>query len=157
MYYNIPHVARAAADHSLAADIAKAVDGEYSAIICYEQLAKLAPNEATRNQILEIRKDEMRHYQSFSQIYAALTGKQPTPKASEPCESEYGAALDASFRDEQKTVDFYRDIAERAGDPVIKETFRSAADDEQHHAVWFLYFLTAAPEEPENDNVKKVR
>lgn len=134
---------RSSVDMHLIAEIAKAINGEYSAIICYEQLSKLAPNETARNQILEVRNDEINHYQTFSQIYVSLTGRQHTPQMTEQCESIYEAGLQASFKDEQKTTDFYLDISEKTNDPFIKEKFRRASADEQNHAVWFLYFLTA--------------
>lgn len=133
---------RAAPDAALIDDIAKAINGEFSAIACYEQLAKLAPNEEQRNQILEIRNDEIHHYQIFSHIYTSLTGRQPTPQIVEPCPAEYVAGLKAAFKDEQETVDFYLDIAEKANAPYIKEAFKRASADEQNHAVWFLYFLS---------------
>ena len=59
-------------------DLTKALNGEYNAIRFYEQLAQLAPNEEVRNRILEIRKDEMRHYHGFSYIFTCLTGQQPS-------------------------------------------------------------------------------
>lgn len=142
-YYSNSYWYNRSMDMQLISDIAKAINGEYSAIICYEQLAKLAPNEEARNQILEIRQDEIRHYQSFSQIYVSLTGKQHTPQITEQCENTYTAGLRASFKDEQKTTDFYLDIADKTNDPYIKEVFRRASSDEQNHAVWFLFFLTA--------------
>lgn len=132
---------RADADAALIADLAKAINGEYSAVVCYDQLAKLAPNEEQKNQILEIRNDEIRHFQVFSHIYTSLTGRQPTPQLVEQCPAEYVAGLKAAFKDEQETVDFYLDIAEKTNVPFIKEQFRRAAADEQNHAVWFLYFL----------------
>ncbi|QOR68114.1 ferritin-like domain-containing protein [Cytobacillus suaedae] len=46
-------------------DIQKAIHGEYSAIACYEKLAQLAPTALEKNQILEIREDEQRHYEEF--------------------------------------------------------------------------------------------
>lgn len=131
-------------DMQLIADIAKAINGEYSAIICYEQLAMLAPTEEDRKQILEIRQDEIRHYQTFSHIYVTLTGKQHTPQMIEKCKANYIEGLRASFKDEQETTDFYLDIAENTTDPYIKDKFRRASSDEQNHAVWFLYFLTAS-------------
>lgn len=127
----------------IVADIAKAINGEYSAITCYGQLAKMAPNESAKNRILEIRSDEIRHYNSFSQIYAYLTGRQPAPRMSEECARRYGPGLRASFMDEQETVDFYLDIADKTNDPHISATFRRAAADEQNHAVWFLYLMGA--------------
>lgn len=124
-------------------DIAKAINGEYSAIACYEHLARIAPTEEERKQILEIRQDEMRHFHVFSQIYTTLTGRQPSPQISEGCPSEYRAGIRFAFKDEQETVDFYHKIADKAKDPFIKEQFQRAAADEQNHAVWFLYFLTS--------------
>lgn len=128
-------------DH-LIQDIYKAINGQYSAIACYTKLAELALTEEESKQILEIRKDEIAHYQVFSQIYVAITGTQPTPQITETCPSSYKDGLQFAFKDEQNTVDFYLNIAEKAQDPYIKEKFKRAAADEQNHAVWFLYYFT---------------
>lgn len=122
-------------------DLIKAINGEYSAIICYEQLAKLAPSSEERERILEIRKDEIKHLETFSKIYTTLTGRQPHPQVTERCAEEYCEGLDMAFKDEQITVDFYHEIADKATDPYIKEQFHRAAFDEQNHAVWFSYFF----------------
>lgn len=142
MFYRMPHHISPSANGALLADIAKAIDGEYSAIVCYEQLAGLAPTKKDTSRILEIRNDEIRHYRTFSQLYASLSGRQHAPQITEPCPKEYRAGLDFAFKDEQETVDFYLDIADRAGQPYVKEAFKRAAADEQNHAVWFLYLLT---------------
>ena len=128
-------------DH-LTQDISKAINGQYSAIACYSRLAEIAPTEEERKQILEIRKDEINHYQVFSQIYVAITGTQPTPQLTETCPPGYKNGLQFAFKDEQNTVDFYLDIAGKAQDPYIREKFKRAAADEQNHAVWFLYYYT---------------
>lgn len=142
MYFPVDYTFRPAGDIGLINEIAKAINGEYSAITCYEQLSRLATGEEERNRIMEIRSDEIRHYRTFSQIYMQLTGRQPKPQIVEPCPNEYRAGLAAAFKDEQETVDFYLDIAEQAANPHIKESFKRAAGDEQNHAVWFLYYLT---------------
>src|SRR5690348_11049718 len=111
MYYT-PHYFRV--DSVLVTDIAKAINGEYSAIACYEQLAKLAPTAEERNRILEIREDELKHYRLFTHLYTALTGTQPTPQLVEQCPTEYRAGLEFAFKDEQKTVDFYLEISDKA-------------------------------------------
>ncbi|MDP4127562.1 MAG: ferritin-like domain-containing protein [Bacillota bacterium] len=129
------------ADH-LAQDILKAVNGQYSAIACYTKLAEIAPTEEERKRILEIRKDEVGHYKTFSQIYVSITGTHPTPRITEACPSNYVDGLQFALTDEQNTVDFYLDIAEKAQDPYIRAKFKRAAADEQNHAVWFLYFYT---------------
>jgi rubrerythrin len=141
LYPYIIHYGRAESNH-LIGDITKAINGEYSAIACYEQLAKIAPNEEVRNRILEIRKDEIRHYQIFSQIYFTITSRQPAPQIIEQCATEYRSGLEAALKDEQETVDFYHEIADTPKDPYVSEQFRRAAADEQNHAVWFLYFYT---------------
>ncbi len=147
-------------DVSLINDIQKAINGEYGAIKCYEQLSRLAKTQVEKNQILEIRKDEIRHFEEFSRIYRELTGRQPVADSMEKCPEQYQEGVEFAFRDEQETVDFYLDIADKSQNPVIKETFRRAAADEQNHAVWFLYLLfnkqmvTTASRQPTNYGAK---
>ncbi|MFC3884966.1 ferritin-like domain-containing protein [Bacillus songklensis] len=143
VYSQLPFYNYVRVDSDLINDIAKAINGEYSAISCYGKLAKNAATEKEKKQILEIRQDEVRHYQIFSAIYMNLTGKQPKPEITEPCPKNYKEGLKFAFKDEQETVDFYLDISDKAQDPYIKEQFRRAAADEQNHAVWFLYFCTS--------------
>ena len=119
----------------------KAINGEYSAIQCYEKIAKRAPNETERKQILEIREDEIKHFQVFSQLYINLTGNQPNPKVMEECPNSYKAGLEFAIQDEQETVDFYLETADGATDRSVRKAFRRAAADEQNHAVWFLYYF----------------
>lgn len=119
----------------------KAINGEYHAIYFYEQLAKQAPNETVQKQILEIRQDEIRHFQEFSHLYICLTGQQPSPQITEPLPADFRNGVVAAFKDEQETVDFYHTVARKVQDPFIKNTFEHAAADEQNHAVWFLYFM----------------
>lgn len=137
-YYEFPN----RQNDKLVNDIEKAINGEYSAIHCYEKIANLAPSSKERNQILEIRQDEIRHLQQFSQIYVSLTRMQPKYKIIEECPNTYKEGLEFAFFDEQETVDFYLDIAEKTSDPHIKGAFKRASADEQNHAVWFLYYLS---------------
>ncbi|WP_163536149.1 ferritin-like domain-containing protein [Gracilibacillus sp. YIM 98692] len=129
-------------NHSFIDDLQHAINGEYSAIQCYSQLATFARNEEEQQQILEIRQDEIKHYRQFVQIYIQMTGMEPCPQIIESCPSDYLKGLEFSLKDEQETVDFYLDIADRCENPNIKEVFQRAAADEQNHAVWFLYFFT---------------
>ncbi len=144
MYNNYPFYHtnfRNTFDVSLINDIQKAINGEYGAIECYDKLSKMAKTQVEKDQILEIRQDEIRHFEEFSRIYRELTGRQPVAEIIEKCPDQYKEGVEFAFRDEQETVDFYLDIADKSQNPVIKETFRRAAADEQNHAVWFLYFL----------------
>ncbi|WML48405.1 ferritin-like domain-containing protein [Neobacillus sp. PS3-34] len=132
---------RAPVDTQLVTNIQKAINGEFSAIACYEKLARMATKQSERKQILEIQKDEKRHLEEFQRIYSNLTGSQPTAKITEGCPNSYKPGLEFAFKDEQETVDFYHEIAYRAQDLFIKEAFLRAAADEQNHAVWFLFFI----------------
>lgn len=125
----------------LISDIEKAIDGEFTAINCYAKLANMAPNEAERNQILEIRNDEIKHFQHFVQIYTNLTGQQPKPQINEGCPNTYLQGLEFAIQDEQKTVDFYLEISDETSDATMKDLLRRIAADEQNHAVWFLYYF----------------
>jgi rubrerythrin len=127
----------------LAKDILRAINGEYSAILCYEELSKKANTQGEKEQIREIQQDEKRHYKEFIKIFKSLTGTVPAPKTTEKCPADYRKGLKAAFKDEQDTVDFYLDIADKADDPNIKRIFQRAAADEQNHAVWFLYFVNS--------------
>ena len=125
----------------LISDIEKAINGEYSAISCYAKLANMAPNQVERNQILEIRNDEIKHFQNFVQIYTNLTGRQPKPQITEECPNTYLQGLEFAIQDEQRTVDFYLEISDETSDASVKDLLRRIAADEQNHAVWFLYYF----------------
>lgn len=128
-------------NEKLITDIVKSINGEFSAIHCYAKLAHLTSKEKERKRILEIRQDEIKHFQQFGQIYTSLTGQQPQPKMIEACPDDYKNGLEYAMQDEQQTVDFYLNIADETTNPFIKEAYRRAAADEQNHAVWFLYFF----------------
>jgi rubrerythrin len=122
-------------------DILKAINGEYTAISCYELLANQAPNAEMKDRILEIRNDEIRHYETFWYLYISLTGNQPSPQITKQCPADFNSGVLAAFIDEQETVDFYHDIARGTTNPIIKDAFTHASADEQNHAVWYLYFM----------------
>lgn len=122
-------------------NLLKAINGEYHAIYCYEILANQAPTQEIKNKILEIRKDEIRHYQTFWSLYFQLTGKEPVLNIPENCEKDYMSGVKSAFMDEQTTVDFYHTAARETQIPMVTSSFTQASADEQNHAVWFLYFL----------------
>ena len=135
------YVAQPSANDQLIRDVTNALNGEFNAIRVYEHLAKLAPNEEVRKRILEIRRDEMRHYQGYANTYMYLTGQQPSPKMTEQLPKSFKSGVLAAFKDEQETAEFYNRVARETTIPFISHQFRSDASDEQTHAVWFLYYL----------------
>ena len=124
----------------LVKQVQMAINGEYSAIKCYEKLAKLAPTEEERKRILEIRQDEISHFKQLVLLYTGLTGMDPKPEQMEICEDNYLRGLEAALKDEQHTVDFYLSVADETVNAAAMHFFERAAKDEQQHAVWFLYY-----------------
>ncbi|NEU32385.1 ferritin-like domain-containing protein [bacterium LRH843] len=122
-------------------DILKAINGEYTAIYCYELLVSQAPDTEIKKRINEIKNDEIRHYETFWYLYISLTGEQPSPQITKQCPADFKSGVIAAFIDEQETVDFYHKIARSTNNAAIKEAFTKASADEQNHAVWYLYFL----------------
>lgn len=140
MHYSYyPYPAPYREDPVLIRNLEKAINGEFSAIQCYRKLAELTHRDEVRKQIEEIRRDEMRHLREFSTLYGAITGKHIMPKQTEECPDTFTKGLDAAFKDEQKTVDFYLRAAEETSNLKAKGIFTRAARDEQHHAVWLPY------------------
>lgn len=137
-YYEDPNWNR---QQTLNNEILKAINGEYEAIHCYAEIIRMAPSKKVKETVEEIRQDEIRHFETFSNIYAKLTGSQPQVAKNPSCPKHYLNAIETAFFDEQLTVDFYHKIANEATDATIRSAFRRAAEDEQNHAVWFLYFL----------------
>ncbi|AMO84496.1 ferritin-like domain-containing protein [Solibacillus sp. FSL K6-1781] len=127
---------------NLISNLTKAINGEFTAIHFYEHLAKLAPTQEIQNRILEIRNDEMRHFQGFSNSYFSITGHYPTPQITEEMPNNFKQGVLGAFKDEQEAVEFYHLAARQAGNSYIAHQFQSNASDEQNHAVWFLYFMT---------------
>lgn len=128
-------------DPVLIRNLQKAINGEFSAIQCYRKLAELAHSDEIRKQVEEIRRDEIRHLREFSTLYGSITGKHIMPKQTEECPDNFTRGLNAAFKDEQETVDFYLRAAEETSNLKAKGVFTRAARDEQNHAVWFLYYL----------------
>ncbi|MED3626399.1 ferritin family protein [Bacillus subtilis] len=139
MYYSYyPYPVPYREDPVLIRNLQKAINGEFSAIQCYRKLAELAHSDEVRKQIEEIRRDEIRHLREFSTLYGSITSKHIMPKQTEECPDNFTRALDAAFKDEQETVDFYLRAAEETSNLKAKGVFTR---DEQNHAVWFLYYL----------------
>lgn len=127
---------------NLVENLIKAINGEYSAVVCYERLANHASSREERGRILEIRNDEIKHLHIFSNIYLTLTGRKPEPQITGECPKNYCKGLKEAFIDEQETVDFYNEVGDRTSVPYIKKQFHRFARDEQNHAVWFLFYIS---------------
>ncbi|TMW70328.1 ferritin-like domain-containing protein [Alteribacter natronophilus] len=123
-------------------NIARSIDNEYTAVICYEGLMQMAPDEYSAYRIMRIREDNMRHYQAFSQIFTMVTGHQHQPQMTRECPQDFREGSRAAFIDEQENVEFYLRIAEEADIPFVRRSYRRASSDDQNSATWFLYFLT---------------
>jgi rubrerythrin len=125
----------------LTENLMKAINGEYAAIHIYEKLAELALTPSQKKRILAIREDELRHFETFSALYHALTGHAASPVWTESFPKTFKQGVLLAFQDEQEASEFYQETADSSQLPYVKKVFRRAAADEQRHAVWFLSFL----------------
>ncbi|WP_257985551.1 ferritin-like domain-containing protein [Bacillus sp. V5-8f] len=119
MYYDYRYYSRQP-NYDFISNIAKAIDGEFSAIQCYNKLVKMVPTEKEKSVITEIIKDENNHLDNFTQIYYSLTGRQPDISKSHECPTRLKDILEYSFEDEQESVDSYMDIAYSTDDQNIE-------------------------------------
>ncbi|WP_050181888.1 ferritin-like domain-containing protein [Domibacillus robiginosus] len=119
----------------------KAINGEYTSIHVYEKLADMASTPSQKSRLLAIRADELRHFETFSALYHALTGNAPSPVLTESSPKTFKQGILQAFQDEQETSEFYQETADSSHLPYVKKVFARAAADEQRHAVWFLSFL----------------
>ena len=124
---------------SLIDEIAKAVNGEYQAIRRYSRMLELAPNPSLQAIIKDIRRDEKKHFQRFSAIYAAWTGGKQVPLQKNHVPSTFEEGVNESIVEEQKDVIFYQDVSKMTRIPYIQRSFLDASYDERRHANWFIY------------------
>lgn len=129
-------------DNRLINDIKESVIKEAHAYDYYTKLAAMARSEQDRQTILRIRHDEMKHYRWFSAILQRLGAEQPEiPPGTSP--RNFVEGVRSAIRDELEDAAFYQNIAYRARDRSIEMHFLHAAQDEQRHAAWLQYMLSA--------------
>jgi rubrerythrin len=124
-------------------DIAKALNDEFQAIHYYTRLAELAPNKQTRQAILGVRQDEIKHFHWFSKGYLDVSGKYPPITLGVTLPSSYKRGVRDSIKDEQETVPFYQRLSSQIADKQLKERFLKAAEDEHRHAQIFSQLATS--------------
>ena len=113
-----------------------AVQGERNDELFYDQLIKLAPNQAQAEVISSIRNDERGHNQMFRQMYRELTGHEVMGTSNEVPENvnSYIAGLQKAFQGELSAVEKYRKIWFGLPYGIYKDTLYGIILDEQKHA-----------------------
>ncbi|WML43175.1 ferritin-like domain-containing protein [Neobacillus sp. PS3-40] len=129
-------------NRQLLKQISKAMNDEFQAVQYYTRLAELAPNKQTRQAILGIRQDEIKHFHWFAKGYLDLSGKYPPLTLGVALPSSFKRGVRDSLKDEQETVPFYRNLASQITDQQFKERILKAADDEHQHAQIFSQLAT---------------
>ncbi|GBG08199.1 rubrerythrin [Paenibacillus agaridevorans] len=113
-----------------------AIQGERNDELFYDQLIKLAPNQAQAEVISSIRNDERGHNQMFRQMYRELTGHEVMGTSNEVSENvnSYIAGLQKAFQGELSAVEKYRKIWFGLPYGIYKDTLYGIILDEQKHA-----------------------
>ncbi|UZJ78703.1 ferritin-like domain-containing protein [Fictibacillus sp. KU28468] len=117
--------------------------GEATAIDFYTRLANEAPNEYSKNVLLNAAKDEKTHLQLFTRLYTSLTGKQPNYKIRPVKITNFRQSLFEAYEDELSDYEKYRNAYLFTQDPTIRDTFFRPYTDEIKHATRFSFLLNA--------------
>lgn len=119
----------------------KIVNAEHHAIQIYGKLLELTQNKMFRNIIENIRNDEKRHFQTFSEIYTQLTHGKQAVLTDATLPKSFINGVDDSVKDELEDSKFYQDTAQVTTNEPIRRHLMNASHDEQRHATWFMYIL----------------
>jgi rubrerythrin len=122
--------------------ILSGIKGEASAVQFYQQLAKAAPNEKAREDVLHALEDEKKHLKQFTDLYVMITGKRPVYKIEEVSFGTFKEGLERARKDELEAYEDYRNAYLATQDQVIRDVFFLAMTDEIEHALRFSFLLS---------------
>lgn len=124
--------------------IRDAVQDESHDEMFYEELIRLAPDQAQRNIIASIRDDERGHNQMFRSMYKELTGQEIGPAPAAPIERpvSYVDGLVSALFGELSAVEKYRSMWSGLPAGVYQNTVLGIIMDEQKHATKYNYLYT---------------
>lgn len=120
-------------------NVHQAISGEASAIEFYTQLYQEAPDEVSREFVLEALNDERKHLKAFTDLYMSLTGTVPVVQITPVEYNSFKEGIYLAMKDELKAAHFYKDARLSATDPVVQDTFFLAMTDELEHATQFSF------------------
>lgn len=126
-------------------NLEKALQDEAVAAKTYDRLAERAPGALDRKFFAELRDDERKHFELFSEIYRCLTGQEPSVCQPElPRMHSYQEELTKFLIDELDAVDMYREMFLSTYDGRIRDTIFIPLTDEMEHAtrLTFLFAKT---------------
>ncbi|MDG5789676.1 ferritin-like domain-containing protein [Evansella sp. AB-P1] len=138
--YSSHYYASSGENRELLSHLITVINEEYTSIYLYKQMEKNAPTIKQKEVIKEIRQDEIRHFNQFSELYYSIKGEKYEPELLRKCPSNYLESLRDAFIDEQSATDFYLALSDQSFHPQINQMFQRASADEQNHAIWLLYF-----------------
>ncbi|MBA2872743.1 rubrerythrin [Anoxybacillus calidus] len=122
--------------------ILNGIKGEASAVQFYQQLAKKAPNEKIREDVLHALEDEKNHLKQFINLYVMITGKHPVYKTEEVFFDTFKEGLELARKDELEAYEDYRNAYLATQDQTIRDVFFLAMTDEIEHALRFSFLLS---------------
>jgi rubrerythrin len=120
------------------------INAELSDSALYKELAKIAPNDAYRQLLMEFSEDEQGHADEFKRIYRTLTGRSYHPLVKPLVLTD---SFEAILRD--RVIDEsgdYRKYGEQyiqtVGNDMLKDAYYRARTDENVHALRILSMLS---------------
>ncbi|WP_227763152.1 ferritin-like domain-containing protein [Zhaonella formicivorans] len=107
----------------------------------YREMAKMAPDYEARELLTSMSDDETRHAEQFTEVYRAMTGKQPSPMQHHPMVSGYKEALKHRFHAETGAYKKYKEYYLCSENMKLRNIFFDAMHDEARHAMYLQYLM----------------
>lgn len=123
--------------------LAGAINDEASAVMFYDKLEKMAPNQY-RDFVTHAKNDEIEHVRLFSKLYQRLTGYQASVQAQTTQFSSYDEGLEIAFRRELEATELYRNMYLSTRVPKIRDILFRTMTDEMEHAQRFNFLYTVS-------------
>lgn len=137
MSYDLPQTT----NDELIVDLITALTKELKCIQMTDYLLSLLPEEEIKQQLLEMKADDMRHLETISTCYTYLTGLIFKEELNKAFSSTLQEGFIVLLKEKQATIHFYQEVARKSKNPSINSVFGSTAVEEQHHTTWLLIFI----------------
>lgn len=125
-------------------DLEMAINDEAEAAAFYTRLMEIAPCEEAREFIRHARDDEREHFRMFSDLFTALTGRQPLVRQPVVNTPEFCEGVKEALKGELEAAHLYRDMYLSTSSSHIRDILFEAMTDEMEHATRFNFVYAAS-------------
>ncbi|MEH7176869.1 cupin domain-containing protein [Neobacillus vireti] len=110
------------------------IEKEVSAIEFYSTLAKMAPDQKQKNEILQVLEDEKAHFQQLSNLYYMATGMHPVYQTEKIPIHNFQEGVRKAYEAKLADYEEYKKGFLLSQNPPVQDVFLRASTDELEHA-----------------------